>query len=226
MRGTDDDGADEDLGDFRDFGDEPCFLARFSSKPLLAERSVMKAHSAAIASTTSATIQKIAEMIPSRTRNTRTATTTSTTRAMARLASEGEASSMTHIMAPRPYRPLKIAGGEERGEGRLERVDAGTRGAMARMNLHRAELQADSRGDVVVLRPGPDGAHALRNASDTPCRVLMLSTLDPVYHYELIEEEWLFVLSDKVGVFGSGVRSLLRRSDEPDWDGERPTGAG
>jgi uncharacterized cupin superfamily protein len=33
------------------------------------------------------------------------------------------------------------------------------------------------RGDVVAFRRGPDGAHALSNESDVPCRFLVLSSM-------------------------------------------------
>lgn len=35
-------------------------------------------------------------------------------------------------------------------------------------------------GDVVCFAAGPDGAHAVHNASDEPCRVVMISNRAPV----------------------------------------------
>ena len=35
-------------------------------------------------------------------------------------------------------------------------------------------------GDVVAFPVGPDGAHQVSNATDTPCRVIMLSNREPV----------------------------------------------
>jgi uncharacterized cupin superfamily protein len=35
-------------------------------------------------------------------------------------------------------------------------------------------------GDVVCFAAGPEGAHQVRNASDAPCRIVMLSNREPV----------------------------------------------
>jgi uncharacterized cupin superfamily protein len=67
--------------------------------------------------------------------------------------------------------------------------------------------------DLAVFRRGPDGAHEVRNESDEPARVLMLSTMsDP--------EVCVYPDSGKVGVVGGWSRDdergrvrILNRAD-------------
>jgi uncharacterized cupin superfamily protein len=69
-------------------------------------------------------------------------------------------------------------------------------------------------GDVVCFPRGPTGAHKISNAAPEPARILIVSERAP-FGSAVYED------SDKVGVFGSGLRHLFRRSDERDyWDGE------
>lgn len=69
-------------------------------------------------------------------------------------------------------------------------------------------------GDCVVFRRGPEGAHALRNDTEEPVRLLMLSS-------ESEAEVCLYPDSGKIGVFGEGLRKLLRQDAEVDYfDGE------
>jgi uncharacterized cupin superfamily protein len=72
-------------------------------------------------------------------------------------------------------------------------------------------------GDVVAFTEGPDGAHAVSNASDGRVRVLMLSTKrDPAVA--------VYPDSDKLAIWrleNDGI--IVRRSDAVDyWEGERP----
>ncbi len=72
------------------------------------------------------------------------------------------------------------------------------------------------RGDVVVFREGPEGAHQLINRSAEPARVLIFSSESSltVVHY---------LDSGKVGFWAGsdGRRALLPREHELDyWDGE------
>jgi uncharacterized cupin superfamily protein len=71
-------------------------------------------------------------------------------------------------------------------------------------------------GDVAVFRRGAEGAHQVANRTDTPVRVLMLSsTVMP----EIVE----YPDSGKVGTRDArGERILLSRAGEPVdyWDGE------
>ncbi len=70
-------------------------------------------------------------------------------------------------------------------------------------------------GDVVCFPVGPDGAHQVRNETDEPVRVAILSTKNEVGIVEYPD-------SDKVGVWADGARYMLRRSGQLDyWDGER-----
>ena len=73
-----------------------------------------------------------------------------------------------------------------------------------------------SEGDVVCFRRGPDGAHQVRNTTDSAARVLMLSTkLWP----EIVE----YLDSGKIGSRDAkGERLFLARRGEPAeyWDGE------
>jgi uncharacterized cupin superfamily protein len=53
-------------------------------------------------------------------------------------------------------------------------------------------------GDVVVFRRGQDGAHQLRNDTDEPVRVVMVSTKADV-------EIAVYPDSDKIGVMALGI---------------------
>ncbi|MGH3007598.1 MAG: cupin domain-containing protein [Gaiellaceae bacterium] len=72
-----------------------------------------------------------------------------------------------------------------------------------------------SVGDAVVFPRGPSGGHQLRNDSDRPARVLMVSTL-------VVPEVVDYPDSGKAGVAGGTVeRAIFRRSDAVDyWEGE------
>jgi uncharacterized cupin superfamily protein len=77
------------------------------------------------------------------------------------------------------------------------------------------ELRA---GDVVCFPEGPDGAHQVRNASDEPARVMILSTKET-------PAVAVYPDSDKIGIWPTATSSddavLVRRSDAVDyWDGE------
>jgi uncharacterized cupin superfamily protein len=69
-------------------------------------------------------------------------------------------------------------------------------------------------GDVVCFPRGPAGAHRISNAAEAPARVLIVSE-----HAEVAATT--YEDSDKIGVFGPGLRMLFRRGDARDyWDGE------
>ena len=69
-------------------------------------------------------------------------------------------------------------------------------------------------GDVVCHPRGQDGLHQIRNATDEPIRVLMLSTL---IKPDIVE----YPDSDKVGARASRRADLLGRPDRARlWDGE------
>jgi uncharacterized cupin superfamily protein len=71
-------------------------------------------------------------------------------------------------------------------------------------------------GDVVCFPRGPTGAHKISNAAAAPARVLIVAE-----HAELSAAT--YEDSDKIGVFGPGLRLLFRRGDAREyWDGERP----
>jgi uncharacterized cupin superfamily protein len=71
-----------------------------------------------------------------------------------------------------------------------------------------------TRGDAVVFRRGPEGAHLVRNDTAAAVRVLMLSTPSQV---EIAE----YPDSEKIGVFAKGLRLLVRRDANLDYfDGE------
>jgi uncharacterized cupin superfamily protein len=53
-------------------------------------------------------------------------------------------------------------------------------------------------GDVVLFRCGQDGAHQLRNDTDEPVRVLMVSTQAAI-------EIAVYPDSDKIGVMARGI---------------------
>ena len=65
-------------------------------------------------------------------------------------------------------------------------------------------------GDCVVFKPGPEGAHTIRNDTDEPVRLLMLSC-------ESEAEIAFYPDSGKVGVFGKDLRKILREDSEVDY---------
>ncbi|HZD88284.1 MAG TPA: cupin domain-containing protein [Gaiellaceae bacterium] len=70
-------------------------------------------------------------------------------------------------------------------------------------------------GDVVCFPVGPAGAHHVRNETDEPVRVAILSTKSPLGLAEYPD-------SDKVGIWVEDTHYMLRRSGQLDyWDGER-----
>ena len=74
-----------------------------------------------------------------------------------------------------------------------------------------------AEGDVVCFRRGPEGAHQVRNGTDTPVRVLMLSTL---IMPELVE----YPDSGKVGARDAKGGRIFVSRPGPSldyWDGER-----
>ena len=73
-----------------------------------------------------------------------------------------------------------------------------------------------SEGDVVCFRRGPEGAHQVRNATDGPVRILMLSTMIAP---ELVE----YPDSGKVGARDARGRRIFLSRPGPSldyWDGE------
>ena len=69
-------------------------------------------------------------------------------------------------------------------------------------------------GEVVCFPRGPSGAHQIFNAAAEPARILIVSE-----RAEMAAS--VYEDSDKVGVFGPGMRHLFRRSDDRDYyDGE------
>jgi uncharacterized cupin superfamily protein len=71
-------------------------------------------------------------------------------------------------------------------------------------------------GDVMCFPRGARGAHQISNRAPGPARVLIVSEHAP-FAGTVYED------SDKLGVFGEGLRALFRRGDERDyWDGEQP----
>ena len=71
-----------------------------------------------------------------------------------------------------------------------------------------------TRGDTVVFRRGPEGAHQVRNDTADAVRLLMLSTPSQV---EIAE----YPDSEKIGVFAKGLRLMVRRDADVDYfDGE------
>ena len=65
-------------------------------------------------------------------------------------------------------------------------------------------------GDCVVFKPGPEGAHQVRNDTEEPARLLMLSA-------ESEAEIAFYPDSGKVGVFGEDLRKILRADAEVDY---------
>jgi uncharacterized cupin superfamily protein len=71
-----------------------------------------------------------------------------------------------------------------------------------------------ARGDAVVFRRGPDGAHMVRNDTAGAVRILMLSTPSQA---EIAE----YPDSEKIGIFAKGLRLFVRRESDVDYfDGE------
>ncbi len=74
-------------------------------------------------------------------------------------------------------------------------------------------------GDAVVFKRGPEGAHTIRNDTDEPVRLLLLSS-----DRDSAVEVAFYTDSGKVGVFGDAVRKLLREDAEIDYfEGEEQT---
>ena len=73
-----------------------------------------------------------------------------------------------------------------------------------------------AEGDVVAFRRGKGGAHQVRNGTDAPIRVLMLSTL-------LAPDVVEYLDSGKVSVVDANHQRLFREFRGPDaeyWEGE------
>lgn len=65
-------------------------------------------------------------------------------------------------------------------------------------------------GDCVLFKRGPEGAHTIRNDTAEPVRLLMLSS-------DAEAEIAFYPDSGKVGIFGEGLRKLLREDAEVDY---------
>jgi uncharacterized cupin superfamily protein len=65
-------------------------------------------------------------------------------------------------------------------------------------------------GDCVVFKRGPEGAHLVRNDTDEPVRILMLSA-------DSRAEIAFYPDSGKVGLFGEEFRKILRADAEIDY---------
>jgi uncharacterized cupin superfamily protein len=71
-------------------------------------------------------------------------------------------------------------------------------------------------GDVVCFPPGPEGGHQLRNDTDAPVRVALLSGAGVQDADVCVYPE-----TDKIKVSGPGYRRRMRLGDEVDyWEGE------
>jgi uncharacterized cupin superfamily protein len=66
-------------------------------------------------------------------------------------------------------------------------------------------------GDVVVFPVGPEGAHLLRNDTEEPARLLMLSSRSPG------GEICFYPDSGKIGLFGPELRKLIAAEPELDY---------
>lgn len=66
------------------------------------------------------------------------------------------------------------------------------------------------RGDAVSFQRGPDGAHQLRNETDSPARYLMVST---VVDYEVAH----YPDSGKVGILAKDFRLVVREGSNVDY---------
>jgi uncharacterized cupin superfamily protein len=69
-----------------------------------------------------------------------------------------------------------------------------------------------SPGDCVAFKRGPEGAHSIRNETEEPVRLLLLSS-----GRNSDVEVAFYPDSGKVGIFGKGVRKLLREDAEVDY---------
>ena len=67
-------------------------------------------------------------------------------------------------------------------------------------------------GDAAVFKSGPEGAHTVRNDTDEPVRLLMLSS-----GRDLEGEIAFYPDSGKVGIFGTDLRKILREDAEVDY---------
>jgi uncharacterized cupin superfamily protein len=67
-------------------------------------------------------------------------------------------------------------------------------------------------GDCVVFKRGPEGAHSIRNDSDEPVRLLLLSS-----DRDGPAEIAFYPDSGKVGIFGEDLRKILRADAEVDY---------
>jgi uncharacterized cupin superfamily protein len=67
-------------------------------------------------------------------------------------------------------------------------------------------------GDCVVFKRGPEGAHSIRNDSDEPVRLLLLSS-----DRDGPAEIAFYTDSGKVGIFGEDLRKILRADAEVDY---------
>ena len=69
-------------------------------------------------------------------------------------------------------------------------------------------------GEVVCFPAGPDGGHHVRNATEEPARVAIISTKNEFGIAEYPD-------SDKVGIWAGETHYMLRRSEHLEyWDGE------
>jgi uncharacterized cupin superfamily protein len=67
-------------------------------------------------------------------------------------------------------------------------------------------------GDCVVFKKGPEGAHSVRNDTDEPARLLMLSS-----DRDGPAEIAFYPDSGKIGLFGEDFRKMLREDAEIDY---------
>lgn len=67
-------------------------------------------------------------------------------------------------------------------------------------------------GDVVLFKRGPEGAHSLRNDTDEPVRLLMLSS-----DQDTRGEIAFYPDSGKTGVWGEGIGKILDENAELDY---------
>jgi uncharacterized cupin superfamily protein len=69
-----------------------------------------------------------------------------------------------------------------------------------------------SPGDCVVFGRGEEGGHTIRNDTDEPVRLLLLSS-----DKDTAAEVAFYPDSGKVGIFGAGIRKLLSADAEVDY---------
>jgi uncharacterized cupin superfamily protein len=67
-------------------------------------------------------------------------------------------------------------------------------------------------GDVVLFKRGPDGAHSIRNDTEEPVRLLMLSS-----DQDTPGEIAFYPDSGKVGLWGGGIGKFLDENAELDY---------